>query len=495
MRDNIEAAAMAILMAVGLKYFLIEAFEIPTPSMQPALMGSKEAGIHDRILVNKAAYLLRQPPRRWDIAVFHYPHNQSQNYVKRIVGLPGERLKIVQGDIFRVTRQGNRPPTHEVVRKPSSLQRSLWKSFYSQSEDSFLDRTFHLRSSRGLWKRSEGQLIVDGTGPDGARTIFMPPDEPRDHYWHGYPSFLHETLSASVHGRSDVGDNVIGDLRWTMRVTPEGAERIVLWHEERPRQGPPRACCLRLERTSAEAATATLEFWRDARTVGNGSASPTRVEKIEGVPFRDGVALDLEFANYDDRLEASAGGLALPSLEYDVRPEWLDHVELRIECRGKARFQDAALARDLFYDPTDPQAPLVYEIPEEHYWMLGDNQKKSDDGRSWRMMRLWVTAEGRLAPKGQGRLIEGNWRYFSPDRQPDPDENPVVVPQHGKIVFTDRQGEEHVITGTAEELERHMETVETGSVRFVPRRFMVGRAFATFWPANPFGWFRVGLIR
>ena len=39
LRENIEAAAMAILMAVGLKYFLLEAYEIPTPSMQTTLMG------------------------------------------------------------------------------------------------------------------------------------------------------------------------------------------------------------------------------------------------------------------------------------------------------------------------------------------------------------------------------------------------------------------------------------------------------------------------
>ena len=58
--------------------------------MQPTLMGSSEAGIYDRLLVDKLTPAIREP-QRWDVTVFGYPLQQNQNYVKRLVGLPGVR--------------------------------------------------------------------------------------------------------------------------------------------------------------------------------------------------------------------------------------------------------------------------------------------------------------------------------------------------------------------------------------------------------------------
>src|SRR5690349_12021685 len=87
LRDNCEAFAVAILMAVVLKYFCLEAYMIPTSSMQPTMMGEKSADVNDRILVDKARYEGFEV-RRWDIVVFRYPIRQTQNYVKRCVGLP-----------------------------------------------------------------------------------------------------------------------------------------------------------------------------------------------------------------------------------------------------------------------------------------------------------------------------------------------------------------------------------------------------------------------
>jgi hypothetical protein len=96
LRELVESIGMAILMAIGLKYFLVEAYSIPSPSMQPTLLGSTAAGAYDRILVNKAAYLLSDPDR-WQVAVFRYPHNRSQTtssassaYRARHCGSPAE---------------------------------------------------------------------------------------------------------------------------------------------------------------------------------------------------------------------------------------------------------------------------------------------------------------------------------------------------------------------------------------------------------------------
>ena len=90
---------MAVVMALLLKFFIVEAYKIPTGSMQPTLIGDERSGIKDRILVDKLSYVLREP-RRWEVAVFRYPLDRSKNFVKRIVGLPGDRIRIQEGAVF-----------------------------------------------------------------------------------------------------------------------------------------------------------------------------------------------------------------------------------------------------------------------------------------------------------------------------------------------------------------------------------------------------------
>ena len=68
----------------------------------------------DRILVNKFAYQFGEP-QRWDVIVFKFPGNAKQNYIKRLVGLPGETIRIRQGDIY--TRRGDED-TFVIARKP-----------------------------------------------------------------------------------------------------------------------------------------------------------------------------------------------------------------------------------------------------------------------------------------------------------------------------------------------------------------------------------------
>ena len=84
---------MAVVMALLLKFFIVEAYKIPTGSMQPTLIGDERSGVKDRILVDKLSYVLREP-RRWEVAVFRYPLDRSKNFVKRIVGVGPEDFRI-----------------------------------------------------------------------------------------------------------------------------------------------------------------------------------------------------------------------------------------------------------------------------------------------------------------------------------------------------------------------------------------------------------------
>ena len=94
-----------LLVVLVLRSFLVEPFKIPTGSMIPTLL------VGDYILVNKFAYGLRLPvlgteivpvgkPQRGDIMVFKYPENPSINYIKRVIGVPGDKITYRNKQLF-----------------------------------------------------------------------------------------------------------------------------------------------------------------------------------------------------------------------------------------------------------------------------------------------------------------------------------------------------------------------------------------------------------
>jgi len=94
-----------ILIVFLLRSFLVEPFKIPSSSMVPTLL------VGDFILVNKYAYGIRLPvvnrkivplgePSRGDVMVFRYPEDPSLDYIKRVVGLPGDRLEYRNKRLF-----------------------------------------------------------------------------------------------------------------------------------------------------------------------------------------------------------------------------------------------------------------------------------------------------------------------------------------------------------------------------------------------------------
>ena len=182
--------------------------------MQPTLMGSRAAWVFDRILVDKLSYTFREPAR-FDVAVFRYPLNQSQNYVKRIWGLPGDTLKIIDGNVYRRVSGGEGDArAFEALRKPDRIQESIWKLVYDTGIDELGMRPIRPESDFQLSTRdlSGG----DGTGRsgtfqfmrDGRRFVLRSAAKSRgvatfqhggdkklnDHYWHGYPPAIQEAL-------------------------------------------------------------------------------------------------------------------------------------------------------------------------------------------------------------------------------------------------------------------------------------------------------------
>src|SRR5215204_7019342 len=98
-REYAEAIFMALLLALFIRTFIVQAFKIPSGSMIPTLQ------IGDHILVNKLAYGVRMPflerylieykqPQRGDVVVFIFPEDSSKDFIKRVVGVAGDNVEV-----------------------------------------------------------------------------------------------------------------------------------------------------------------------------------------------------------------------------------------------------------------------------------------------------------------------------------------------------------------------------------------------------------------
>ncbi|MBI3997753.1 MAG: signal peptidase I [Armatimonadetes bacterium] len=88
--ETLDATIFAALLSLVIIVFVVQAFFIPSGSMEPTLR------VGDRILVGKFAYRFWEI-RRGDVIVFRYPLNPNKDFVKRVVGLPGERIEMKEG--------------------------------------------------------------------------------------------------------------------------------------------------------------------------------------------------------------------------------------------------------------------------------------------------------------------------------------------------------------------------------------------------------------
>lgn len=105
LREYAEAAAIAILLALFIRTFVVQAFKIPSGSMEPTLL------VGDHILVNKFIYGVKLPlirktiipvskPERGDVIVFIYPVDPSKDFIKRVIGIPGDKVEIIDEKLF-----------------------------------------------------------------------------------------------------------------------------------------------------------------------------------------------------------------------------------------------------------------------------------------------------------------------------------------------------------------------------------------------------------
>ena len=87
------ALAIALVLAIFITQVIIVNARVPTESMEPTILAG------DRVIGFRLSYLFSEP-QRGDIVIFRYPDDEKQYYVKRVVGLPGERVEVRNGHVY-----------------------------------------------------------------------------------------------------------------------------------------------------------------------------------------------------------------------------------------------------------------------------------------------------------------------------------------------------------------------------------------------------------
>ncbi|MFV8248655.1 signal peptidase I [Bdellovibrio bacteriovorus] len=158
-----------ILLVMGVRWALFEPFVIPSGSMIPNLL------IHDHILVKKFAYGLHFPfsdkwlvqwstPERGDIVVFKYPENPDVYYIKRLIGLPGDRIEVRAG---RIT-VNHKPFKMESYEGPLVSNKEFYYFTENNTQKSYVVRFLSEENSADVqvYQVPQGQFFFMGDNRD-----------------------------------------------------------------------------------------------------------------------------------------------------------------------------------------------------------------------------------------------------------------------------------------------------------------------------------------
>lgn len=395
--ENLEAIIVAIILALVLRYFVMEAFKIPTGSMAPHLLGvhrvvecpvcgyqfavgaptEDATGAYkpsedrypratcpldeedfkidefkvlggNRILVNKYVYDFR-PPKRWEVIVFRYPEDPTKNYIKRCVAMTGEVLDIRNGDVYI---------DGEIARKPWNVQDSLWLPVYDSNhvapgtESEFWD-------ARG-WKIGRNSFVADDD--NGTYRLEFSKTPIYDKY--GY-------------ARTG-GGSVVGDLLFECEFDPQsdGSFEVAL--------GETQVRFVAHFDVSGSTATYTLFKLLDGEA-REAVAGPVKTDLLDGMN-------SLYFTNVDDQARCKLNGAVLGE-DYlwtatDDNRYWENGIEVTaVDCM--MTLQNVRIRRDIHYRNEQYMSQLRPAMERYNregrpfYVGFGDHSPASSDSRTF----------------------------------------------------------------------------------------------------------------
>jgi signal peptidase I len=474
-REVFETIVFVVVLVLMLKLFVAEAFVIPTGSMASTLYGDQvvvtcpdcgqkfpvtasagqgpriipqltfcqNCGLEfapanatdwnsgDRVLVGKFSYHIHDP-RRFDVPVFKYPrapydavNKTAMNYIKRLIGLPGETIAIYKGDLYHTTalKYENRP-------RPDN-PKDLWQLDYTYPNDDEAVRLFQSGGFEPIRKTPDEILTVRRLVFDldqqpksltgMAKTRWQPsPDAPAG--WaegdkafthtgnsEGYlrfqnvrpgswtidpstgrattpeqPAYIQDHLSYNVTHGFNSNDTTQAHY-WVPDLSVDCTAEFA---------GPSDTVTLELnkgnDRFQAKFDNGTCQLFRIRSTAADKPELMAKAEtKVKGGKYA------LRFANVDSRLTVWVDGRPLDfGTAADYEPPNRDNFEptttdlnepARIGATGSVTVSHISIWRDVYY--TCYQGPgcgvKTYYVQPGHYFCLGDNSSSSSDGRDW----------------------------------------------------------------------------------------------------------------
>ena len=405
--------------------------EIICPNCQLRLVPTAEDTFPksgDRVLVHKWPHACAGmfPPQRWEITVFRDPANPEQHYIKRLIGLPGETVEIIAGDLFIDGR---------IARKPPSVQRGMWFIVFDQN---------HLANPAATSGRLPRWMPLDTPEPDGAgwsglatrvirynsddqipRTITFNPDTGREYLLDLY----------AYNGRSS--GTFVGDVRVLSELTLQDGDGWCRWELTRP----PYRFCARLVRSGrVELHMQSLE--NPATDVLLGS-------RVLPASVRAGRPLAVEFGHVDYRVYLKLDGrqvLASTDSDYAPRLEELRDAtrqhpvsisvsaqDLRLELRGLRIERDVHYTRSPHSRRAYARRPFTLGI--DQYFVLGDNSPDSHDSREWTEVGPHLPADYREGTVAANQIVGQAAFVYLPGLLPRDAGGRWRVPDLGRVRF------------------------------------------------------------
>jgi signal peptidase I len=368
-------------------HFAWQATVVPTGSMQPTIMGAAEraptlqnlGSPGDHLLVERFSYVFRDP-RRWDIVVFQYPLFRERLFVKRVVGLPGERVEIKDGDLWI---------DGKVARKPPLVQQTLWVELFPRASTlarpkAINDGFQHVDDSPGSWSRVSDTEMRCVPAKDA-------------------PSFA-----------SFAGAGAHPDLRVVFTATP--AERGTV-----------------LARVTSRGVPVTLSLAAADASPGSSFDVDGRPIELPDVRATVGAPVRIEVCVADGEAWAVVDGRELARA--DVPPPTKDRRNrLEVGAQGGAvNFRDAWAGHDIEYVASGTAGK--WDVPSDGFFFVGDNQEVQQGTPKSYDSRLWTVDV--FHPAGGGAPIAAATEY------PDENGAPVtgrIKTEKGRYVFLDVDG-------------------------------------------------------
>jgi signal peptidase I len=373
--------------ALVVTQWVMQLMWVPTGSMRPTIMNTRPTQMGDVLLVDKTRYALRDP-RRWEVVVFEFPLFPERNFVKRVVGLPGEHVEIRDGDIWI---------DGKIAKKPPLVQETMWQEVFPRAavgaSPSKITAFVQDTGSGGTWTRVSDSAVSCRPGPGTSFLAFNARDE-------------------------RFGSTVGPDMRLTFTAVLEPKAAAVARVTSR---GVPIALTV---------ATADADV-DPSLAVGDAKQPVARV--------RAGSAVRVELSVADGEARALVDGVEVARADVALDRRGKNRVDIGA-AGARVDVRDVYVASDIVYKPGEGAA--AWDVPADGFFFLGDNVRESDDSRRWTALVFHppggappITAAATVPdelgkPKDQIRIDGGVQRFV------DVDGVPRAVPRAGTTVET-----------------------------------------------------------